>query len=260
MKTALHLAPHPDDEALGAPATLLLLRRAGWRVVNAVVSLGRPADHNRRRVEAEEAARRGGFQLVLPGEPFDISSADDLEQSEGRIAEWLQTLFVRENPSIVLSPSPQDGHHGHEVVARAAGRAVASVTEPIAWWVWGLWADLPLPTVYVPFDGGLLAEAAHVLRSYVGEMARNDYDRLLEARAVASAVLGSERVFGFGTKRASSAPYAEVVTELWHTGSAWHVGKPRTLDLEEPVPAIPPTGADVTWWVTGVSPRQRLRR
>jgi len=30
----LHLAPHPDDEALGAPATLLALRDAGHRVIN----------------------------------------------------------------------------------------------------------------------------------------------------------------------------------------------------------------------------------
>jgi len=29
MPVVVHVSPHPDDEALGAPATLLLLRRAG---------------------------------------------------------------------------------------------------------------------------------------------------------------------------------------------------------------------------------------
>jgi len=35
----LHVAPHPDDEALGAPCTLLRLKDAGARVV--VVACGR---------------------------------------------------------------------------------------------------------------------------------------------------------------------------------------------------------------------------
>ena len=37
----LAVSPHPDDELLGAGATLMALRDAGWRVINLAASLGR---------------------------------------------------------------------------------------------------------------------------------------------------------------------------------------------------------------------------
>jgi LmbE family N-acetylglucosaminyl deacetylase len=258
-RTLVNVAPHPDDEALGAPVTLLFLRRAGWRVVNAVVSLGRPDDRSRRRQEAEEAARRADFDLVFPEQPFGLSAVDDLARSEDLIAKWLHSLFQSARPAIVLSPSPQDGHHGHEVVGRSVRRAVAELTFSVVWWVWGLWADLPFPTLYVPFDHDLLVEARYILHAYGGEIARNDYDKLLEARAVANAVLGSERVFGFGTARASAAAYAEVLTELWHTETSWRLGETRILHPDGPVVDGSRTAWDVTWWVNGPSPQERLR-
>jgi len=221
MPAVLHVSPHADDEALGAPATLLLLRRAGWRVVNAVVSLGRPADRARRRTEAVDAARRAGFELVVRD---DASSVED----------WLGALLADLAPAIVISPSPHDAHPSHEAVARATADACAAAVSPPMLWQWGLWADLRAPTLYVPFDVDVLAEAQHVLAAYAGELARNDYSRLLEARAVTHAVLGSERVFGFGSARASHLPYADLLTELRHVDRDWQPGAPRLLDDVSP--------------------------
>lgn len=65
MPTVLHVAPHPDDELLPAGGTLLRLRDAGWSVVNLACSLGRPAQHARRRAELEEACARAGFALRI---------------------------------------------------------------------------------------------------------------------------------------------------------------------------------------------------
>jgi LmbE family N-acetylglucosaminyl deacetylase len=215
MPVVVHVSPHPDDEALGAPATLLLLRRAGWRVVNVVANLGRPDDHDRRHREAVEANRRAGFELLLP----------DGSRMEERLASLVRELA----PTIVISPSPDDAHPTHEMVARATEAACAAATDPPVWWQWGLWADLRRPTLYVPFDVDVLAEAQHVLAAYSGELARNDYARLLDARAVAHAVLGSERVFGFGSARASDAPYAELLSELCLIDGTWHHSPPRLL-------------------------------
>lgn len=230
MATLVHVSAHPDDEALGAPVTLSLLQRAGWTVVHALVGLGRLPDHARRRNEAVDAAARGGFDLALPDEPFAISSADDLDDVQPRITEWLQHVLAERAPTIVVSASPHDRHPAHEVVARATGDALATMPEPPPWWQWGLWADLPNPTLYVPFDEDELADARHVLAAYAGELERNDYARLLEARATANAVLGSERVFGFGRARVSTSPYAELLCKLHRVDDGWSPSAPRVLD------------------------------
>jgi LmbE family N-acetylglucosaminyl deacetylase len=220
VSTLLHVAPHPDDEALGAPATLLLLRRAGWNVVNLVVALGRPEDELRRRDEAIDAAARAGFELSLP---------------DGRdLGDRITSLVEEHSPEIVVSPWLHDGHARHEATARSIADALATLPSPPVWWQWGLWADLPHPTIYVPFDDDVLAEAQRVLAAYTGELARNDYARLLGARSIAHAVLGSERVFGFGSARASALPYAELLAEQQLVDGEWHVGPARVLDLSRP--------------------------
>jgi LmbE family N-acetylglucosaminyl deacetylase len=221
VPTVLHVSPHPDDEALGAPATLLLLRRAGWRVVNVVARVGQPTDHARRRAEAIDATERAGFELMLPDDR-DFSSR-------------LAALVRAHRPEIVVSPWPDDVQPTHEAVARTTGDTIASCEPHPVWWQWGLWADLRAPTLYVPFDASVLADAQHVLAAYTGELARNDYARLLEARAVAHAVLGSERVFGFGRGRASTPPYAELLTEMRRVRGTWEPGAPRVLDPTRPL-------------------------
>src|SRR3954468_19562018 len=117
MPVVLHVSPHADDEALGAPATLLLVRRAGWRVVNAVVSLGRPDDHARRRSETLEAARRAGFEVRV---------TDDESRVEARLPSFLEELA----PALVPSPSSDAAPPRHEATARATARASAARADP----------------------------------------------------------------------------------------------------------------------------------
>ena len=181
MICVLHLAPHPDDEVLGAGATLMGLRVHGHRVINLACSLGRPDQHERRRREVEEACDRLGLELIVHDPPLAISANDDL------------------------------------FAARTAG---------VHWWSWGLWRDLARPTIYVPFGDRRLAGLQHALAAHRGELARNDFAELLRARAIASRVLGAERVFGFGSPRASEEPYAELLSDD---------GRGRILDLEHPL-------------------------
>jgi LmbE family N-acetylglucosaminyl deacetylase len=223
VRTVLHVSPHPDDEALGAPATLLLLQHAGWKIVNLLVSTGRSDDEARRRHEAVDAAARAGWDLALP---------------DGRdLPERMIALVERHAPAVVVSPWPHEVHPRHEEVARATADVLASLPSPPVWWQWGLWADLRHPTLYVPFDDDVLADAHHVLAAYAGELARNDYARLLDARAIAHAVLGSERVFGFGSARASQLPYAELLNEQRFVEGGWQPGPARVLDPDHPLTA-----------------------
>ena len=238
-RTVLHLSPHPDDEALGAPATLLGLRAHGWHVVNALVSLGHEEDHVRRRAEAQEAARRSGFELVLPRTLVPISSDADSDRSGAELASVVGDLIERYDPAVIVAPATTDAHHGHRIVGFGVERALLVLGRPATWWAWSVWSELPDPTLYVPFDERRLDEVLHVLAAYAGELDRNPYDRLVRGRSEANVVLGSERLFGFGAPVASALPFAELLTELTFDNGRVVRSAPRLLNLDEPLISYP---------------------
>jgi LmbE family N-acetylglucosaminyl deacetylase len=232
VATVLHLAPHPDDEVLGAPGTLLALRRAGHRVVNLACSLGRPAQQARRRAEVTEACHRAGFELLVQDPPLAISGGDDLDAAGRTLVATVDRLVRDLRAALVVAPSPDDGHHGHRVVGRAALRALARDGAPPVW-LWALWGALPRPTLYVPVGEELVAEAEHALAAHAGELERNDYAALLRARATVAAVQGAELLFGFGAAGRGDR-YAELLTEL-RFADGWADGSPRALEPADPL-------------------------
>jgi LmbE family N-acetylglucosaminyl deacetylase len=229
-QVVVHVSPHPDDEAIAAGMTLTALAMLGWRVINLLMSAGRPGDESRRRAEATEAARRGGFHLDVDG---DIAAA-----------------LERHRPTIVMSPQPHDAHPAHEAVARAVRDALESSADPPVWWMWGLWAELAVPTLYVPFGDAELARALEVLAAYEGELARNDYRRVVRGRAASNTVIGSERVFGFGSGAASDQPFAELLTEAVRRDRHWYAGARRVVDLESPLGDGAPSLELLDEWIT----------
>jgi len=233
--TVLHVAPHPDDEAVGCPGALLHLLDRGWTVVSVFASLGFEEQWGRRRAEAQEAARRAGFVPVFLDPPLNLDLDGDLALAARRLATELPAIVKQHGASIVVSPSPHDVHHGHEAVGRGVQRAMAVLPPTQRWWMWGVWGDLPTPNVFHAFDANLLDRAAHILDAYAGELERNDYQRLLSGRAAANAVLGSERVFGFGSPAASRLPYAEVLTEVRLIDGRFMASEAHMLD-EGPFP------------------------
>src|ERR1700691_676937 len=235
--TVVHVAPHPDDEALGCPGALLHLLDHGWRVVSVLASLGFPDQWERRRAEFEEASRRAGFVPVVLDPPLHISLPDDLVLATARVGRELPELVRTQGATLVVSPSPHDVHHGHESVARGVQRAMTMLPSSVRWWMWGVWGDLPAPNLFFPFAEGDLTRMVHILEAYAGELERNDYRRLLTGRATANAVLGSERVFGFGSPAASSLPYAEVLTEVRRMDGRWMASQAHQLD-EGPLPEV----------------------
>ena len=253
--TVLHLAPHPDDEVIGAPATLLRLHDAGHRVINLACSLGKVDQHDRRRAEVTEACRRAGFELRVPEPPVPMSSTDDLALAERTLTDEIRRLVETEDVGLVLAPTPHDGHHGHEVVGRAARNALAVDGAPRLW-MWALWGELPLPTVFVPFGEEELERATYALRAHAGEVNRNDYVNLLRCRGVSARVLGAERVFGFGEPE-RSARYADLLTEVQFSDGEWWAGAPREPDPAAALPEIPRDRA-LGWWMDGPSFRARL--
>jgi len=270
IRTVLHLAPHPDDELIGAPATLMALRDAGWKVVNLALSLGAQSEKARREKELREACRRAGFELRvadlplhghLTGPPGPLGVTEALG-AQRAIEEAIIGAFVADPPDVLVAPSPQDGHPGHEIV----GRATVEVCErlgasPPPLWLWGLWADLPFPTVVVGFDEARMQEVLDSLDAHAGEIARNDYRRMLRGRAQMNSSLGPERVFGFGSSagEAEGSSNVELLCEVLLVDGEWLLGRPRWLDPADPLAmaqpdAAPSPGRPITGWLHGPSP------
>jgi LmbE family N-acetylglucosaminyl deacetylase len=248
--TVLHFAPHPDDELLGAPATLMALRDAGYRVVNIACSLGRPEDERRRRQELEEASRLAGFESNVPEPPVAMSSKDDPAAAGARLLEIARTMIGEYIPEVIVGPSPHDRHPAHELVGRAIRDAMRELASPPSrWWMWGIWGGLPLPTLGTKFDERRLAEILGALEAHVGEIERNDYRRLLRGRAEMNSVLAPELLFGFGSA-AKDMRYVELLTEVSLDGR-WRLGRSRWLDAG--MPFAEPTETDAGEWLTSES-------
>jgi LmbE family N-acetylglucosaminyl deacetylase len=239
VRTVLHLSPHPDDEVLGAGATLLALRDTGHHVINLAVTLGSDEHERPRRLhEVERACQRAGFELVVHDPGRDLAAA-------------VRALIAERGAGLVVAPSPHDGHPRHEAVGRAARDAVEAergADPPPRLWLWGLWGDLPRPTLYHGFDEVLMRQAIHVLEAHAGELERNDYRDLLRARAAANRVLGAERVFGWGAP-GRDQPFAELLMEAVVGEDDWWTTTPRALDLKRPLEDPPEPTAAIGWWL-----------
>ncbi|HEX5375681.1 MAG TPA: PIG-L family deacetylase [Solirubrobacterales bacterium] len=216
-RIVLHCAPHPDDETIGAPATLMALRDAGWRVVNLACGLGGPDRRRQREAELREACLRARFELRLSG-GLDPRAA---------VREAIAAL----RPEVVVSPGPHELHPAHVLVAGAVREALGALGDGAPrWWMWAVWGSLRQPTLATPFGPSRMEEVLAALEAHEGELVRNDYRRLVEGRATMSASLAPELLFGFGSPADSGVDYAELLTEAVPRGGRWLLGRPRWLD------------------------------
>jgi LmbE family N-acetylglucosaminyl deacetylase len=248
-QTVLHISAHPDDELTGAPAALFALRDAGFDIVNLACGLGRSEQHARRTAELREACRRADFGLELPPKPIALSSSDDPVEARHELMDLIAKTATRLQPVLIVSPQPHDRHRAHELVARAVRDVVVDhrAGNCSRWWMWGLWGDLPLPTIEVAFDERRLDEITGALEAHEQELGRNDYRRLIRGRGEMNASRGPELVFGFGSS-GEPGPYVELLTEAVFTNGRWLLGTPRRLD---PTSAMsePPSGVEIGDWL-----------
>ncbi|HVP03258.1 MAG TPA: PIG-L family deacetylase [Solirubrobacteraceae bacterium] len=229
----LALAPHPDDEILGAGAVHIALARAGHEVLVYPVTLGRRADRDRRHDELVRCCRIAGLEL-LEVPPLDMSAGerDNLPAAAARLAEYLQPRL--QGVDAVTSPSPRDVHPAHVAIAGAVARAMESDGADRRLWLWSIWGTLPRPTLWFPFGEDLLDHQLAALDEHRSQIARSDFPRLVRGRAEAASVLGPELLYGFGVD-APDAPYAELLCEVVLHHHVWYAGRERQLDPADPL-------------------------
>lgn len=151
----LVLAPHPDDEVIGAGGTLVALARAGARIVcvqatdgSAGAALARTPFPERREARLREAmavSRAAGFaDLQL----WRADNGDFRETPE--LAARLAALLAKEQPAIVFVPFVTEAHADHLTLAALLARALGQVTLPEDARVFGyeVWSLVPANVVH----------------------------------------------------------------------------------------------------------------
>lgn len=152
-RSALVVAPHPDDETLGCGAAILHKAAAGSPVTVLVVTDGSGSHRSAhlpparlvalRRAEMGEAARRLGLS---PERDVRWAGLVDgtVSDHEDRLVEVIASLVARLRPDEVYTTCADEPHPDHAAVGRATRRAVRAsggATQLLEYpvWLWGAW-------------------------------------------------------------------------------------------------------------------------
>lgn len=154
-RSAVVLAPHPDDETLGCGALILRKRAAGTAVTVVVVTDGRHSHRSaaitpdqlaaRRREELREAAVR--LQLSPDAVRWIDIEDGTVAANEDRLVAIVEELLAELEPDELYATSADEPHPDHAAVGRAARRAagslpgVAVLEYPV--WLWEAWPLRP---------------------------------------------------------------------------------------------------------------------
>jgi N-acetylglucosamine malate deacetylase 2 len=141
MTASLVIAPHPDDEVLGACSVVA----AGSVVVSHVtdgVPPWTPAAESDGLAAGRLAESRAATEVLGGVEETVALGFGDLVswQSVDRIADALTTLIDRLRPEAVYLPAFQGGHPDHDATCVAGVLARGALgPAPTSWWVYGLY-------------------------------------------------------------------------------------------------------------------------
>ena len=193
------LAPHPDDETLGAGGLIARLRAHGVPVTVLAITDGEGAyadtsDLGRVRVpeQTEALARLGVAETAI--QRLEIPDRF-VSEHEDELAAALR-LAARAGMQIV-APWPYDFHPDHEAAGRAAAQVAAEAGLPLFYYLFWTWhrgtpemlagADLAA----LPLTGAERAAKLHALAAHTSQLSHEDGQPILSARLLQPA----ERTF-----------------------------------------------------------------
>jgi LmbE family N-acetylglucosaminyl deacetylase len=169
------IAPHPDDEAIGAFELICRARRRGASTHVIVVSDG-GASHpgsrtwpvarltRERRRETRRAMRRCG---LTPRELTFLDLPDgQLEAALPRLTRALGSTLRRLRPDLVAGPARIDAHADHRAVAEALRRVRLEGAQNLAYRVWPVEEARARGTYSVPLNVCRMAMKRCLIRSY----------------------------------------------------------------------------------------------
>lgn len=132
-RTALVIAPHADDEAIGAGKLIRALRQRGTRVGVLIVSDGAASHPGSRRWPRERlvAERRRETRRALRRLGVDAGGIEFLGLADGALSlaatrcgrAVIRAIARHRRLDLLVGPSGQDGHPDHRAVAAAIAAA-----------------------------------------------------------------------------------------------------------------------------------------
>lgn len=113
----LVVAPHPDDEVLGAGGTIARLAAAGREVHVAIVTRGRSEVFGAEQIETvrREAEAAHAHLGVAQTHWLGFPAAELAEQPHGQLNRSLGALVAQLDPGLLLAPHPGDIHLDHQL-------------------------------------------------------------------------------------------------------------------------------------------------
>lgn len=118
----LVIAPHPDDEVLGAGGTMAKLSDSGQEVFVAVVTTGQPPIYSEESVARVRAEAKCAHDLLGVKETFwlDQPAAELPEVKNIVLNGAIGDVVQRIAPQTILVPFPGDIHVDHQLVFQSA--------------------------------------------------------------------------------------------------------------------------------------------
>jgi LmbE family N-acetylglucosaminyl deacetylase len=191
----LVLAPHPDDETLGAGGLILKLSKVGVPVTIVAITDGENAYADRhglgdiRVLEQTEAIQRLGVsermihRLHLPDR--------DVSDNEDQLVELLLPLVTADMH--LIAPWQRDFHPDHEAAGRAAARVAQRENLPITYYLFWTWhRGKPsmldgLRVTKLPLSNAELKSKLHALQAHVSQLEHGDGQPILSSELLVPA-------------------------------------------------------------------------
>lgn len=174
------VAPHPDDEVLGAGGLLTLLAAAGARIELLAVTDGEASNVGGSVPPALLAARRtaetaAALDVLAPGTGSTRLHLPD--GGRGSLEEPVVDALRLAPGTWLLGPWAGDGHPDHEAVGRGCARvaerdAARLLAYPVWTWHWAAPGDARVPwerAVQVDLAPAVRARKARAIASFVSQ-------------------------------------------------------------------------------------------
>ena len=204
-RVALIVAPHPDDETIGAFGLMRTLRCRGTQVRVLIVTDG-GASHpgsrrwprarlaRARRGETRRAVRRLG--IAAGGVSF-LDLPDGALPTMARLCERRLSAAVRRiaRLDLIVGPAPDDDHADHRTVARSLARIAPPRIRRLSYKVWPAGGREPRAAL-LPLDPQTRLAKRHAVSSYrtqAGAITDDPVGFSMTARQIAAFSRAQER-------------------------------------------------------------------